>query len=84
MCDVQKMKDEKEVKLVGGHNNQLKYSDCSKEDVLKKIQNLFDALKIKHRNLQRRKQTDQYYDSDRNDIYRECGRKSTDAKCSFA
>ena len=73
MCDVQKMKDEKEVKLVGGHNNQLKYSDCSKEDVLKKIQNLFDALKIKHRNLQRRKQTDQYYDSDRNDIYRECG-----------
>lgn len=58
-CDL-----EKEVKLFGGYNNQLKYTDCSVKDTFRKIGSILNVLEIKQE--QRMKeilQRDIYFDT---------------------
>lgn len=60
------MKDgaEKEVKLLGGYNNQLKYSDCSVKDTMKKISTLLEVFEIRQEGeMQKKKHRDIYYDT---------------------
>lgn len=64
---------ENEVKLVGGHNNQLKYSDCSKTDVLERIQKLLAALEIQHTPMNERTQRDTYFDTEDLQIFHNNG-----------
>lgn len=56
-------KNEKEVKLIGGYNNQLKYSDCSRNDTIDKIMCILDVLEINHGSMEKVEQKDTYYDT---------------------
>lgn len=57
-------KAENEVKLLGGFNNQLKYSDHSVKDTMEKIEVLLSILKIeKVGEVKKRNQRDEYYDT---------------------
>lgn len=55
---------ENEVKLLGGYNNQLKYSDCSVKNTMKKISTLLEVFDIKQEKaMQIKKHRDIYYDT---------------------
>lgn len=57
-------KNENEVKLLRGYNNQLKYTDISAKDTLEKIGTILKLLQISQKGeMQKRKQSDIYYDT---------------------
>lgn len=64
-------KIEKEIKLLGKYNNQLKFSSSSLKDSLSKIETLLDILKIKHGNIENITQIDEYYDTYNNKLLNE-------------
>lgn len=65
---------ENEVKLLGGYNNQLKYSDCSVKDTMKKISMLLGVFEIKQEGvMEKKKHSDIYYDTFDNKIKKRNG-----------
>lgn len=59
---------EREIKLLGRYNNQLKFSSGSLNDSLSKIEKLLDILKIEHGSIENIKQIDEYYDTCNNEL----------------